>query len=89
MKSKINTKKVCIANIKKESSSLYEEVMRRMDALIAKANNAETPQANKLLKRSQDAILEVERAKKMFCTIDSHLNKASGALTTAFFPNKD
>ena len=88
MNSKIENKKACIASIKKDSLGLYTEVMRRMDALIAKANNAPTPQVNKCLKRSQGALVEVELAKKQLCTIDAHLNKASGALTAAIFPDK-
>ena len=83
IKLKIEKKNACIANIKKQSSSLYGEVVRRMDALIAKANNSPKPQAHRLLKRSQAAILEVERAKKKLCIIDTHLNKASDALTAA------
>ena len=42
---------------------------KSISRLNAKANDAPTPQANKCLKRSQDALLECELAKQHLCTI--------------------
>ena len=87
MKSKIEKKKACIASMKKESFSLYEEVARRMDALSAKANDAQKPQANKALKRSQDAMLEVELAKKQLCLDCSNLRRQGAESVKQHFYN--
>ena len=86
MKSQINNKKAYIMNIKKDISSLHEDVMRRMAALMLKAQSS-TTQSNIALKRHQDAILELDLAKKKLCNVDAHSGNASGALTAATLPD--